>query len=374
MIVPFVDLRAQYLSIRRELDATIQAVIDQNAFIGGRYVKAFEEAFAEKCGVAHCIGVGNGTDALYITLRMLGISSGDEVITVANTWISTAESISQTGACPVFIDIDADSYNMDVTKIEGKITDRTRAILPVHLFGQPAQIEAVQGFCGRYGLHLIEDCAQAHFARYQGEKVGTFGIAGTFSFYPGKNLGGYGDGGAVITNDDGLAERVRMFANHGALKKHEHRMEGINSRLDGLQAAILSAKLRYIDDWNQERHRKGLLYNRLLEEIDEVATPTLTEGVDHIFHIYCVRCPQRDALRNYLKEKGIATSIHYPKALPFLKVYSYLGHEPQDFPLASDYQNQLLSLPIYPELRESQIEHVVDQIRVFYAQEDSPET
>ena len=367
MNIPFVDLRAQYLSIQEDLDKIIQDVIDQSSFIGGVYVRNFEKAFAKKFAINHCIGVGNGTDALYLIMKMLDIGHGDEVITVANSWISTSESISQTGALPVFVDIDANTYNIDVRKIEEKITNATRAILPVHLFGQPAEIDLIQQICSRYNLHLIEDCAQAHFAEYKGKKVGTFGIAGAFSFYPGKNLGGYGDGGAVITDDDRLAEKVRMFANHGALEKHKHRMEGINSRLDGLQAAILTVKLNHIHEWNKARHQNGLYYNHLLLEVEEVCTPRLIGNVDHIFHVYCIRCLDRDALRGHLRRQGISTGIHYPTALPFLEAYSHLAHKYRDFPIAFDYQNSILSLPMYPELSKNQIEYVVDQIKSFYA-------
>src|SRR4030042_3217694 len=285
MNVPFVDLKAQYRSLKAEIDAAIQSVIDRAAFVRGPHVEEFERAFADKYAIKHCTSCANGTDAIYITLKALGIGQGDEVITVANSWISTSETITQAGARPVFVDIDPDYYHIDVSKIEEKISPKTRAVIPVHLFGQPASIEEIKAICEKHSLFLIEDCAQAHFATYNGRKVGTFGIAGTFSFYPGKNLGAYGDGGAIITNDDGLATKAKMFANHGSLRKHQHDMEGINSRLDGIQAAILSVKLKYIDEWNLARNKNALVYNRLLSAIDQIHTPKIRENAFHIFHL-----------------------------------------------------------------------------------------
>ena len=269
MNIPFVDLKAQYKSIKSEIDIAIQNVINETAFIKGKYVQKFEEEYADAYGVKHCISCANGTDAIYVTLKALGIGKGDEVITVANTWISTSETITQTGATPVFVDIHPDYYTIDVNKIEEKITGKTKAIIPVHLFGQPAEMDTVVDICKRRNLLLIEDCAQAHFAEWKGKRVGTFGIAGTFSFFPGKNLGAFGDAGAIISNDDEFSEKARMYANHGALVKHEHEIEGINSRLDGMQAAILSAKLPYILDWSDKRLIVGLKYNELLSECNE---------------------------------------------------------------------------------------------------------
>jgi dTDP-4-amino-4,6-dideoxygalactose transaminase len=365
MNVPFVDLKAQYQLLKGEIDAAIQSVINKTAFVGGPHVQDFEIAFAEKYGVKHCISCANGTDAIYITLKALGIGPGDEVITVANSWISTSETISQAGARPVFVDIDPDYYHIDPQRIEEKISAKTKAIIPVHLFGQPASIDKIKAICDKHGLFLIEDCAQAHFATYKGRKVGTFGIAGTFSFYPGKNLGAYGDAGAIITNDDGVAAKARMFANHGSLRKHQHDMEGINSRMDGIQAAILSVKLRYIDEWNLARNKNALVYNRLLSGIDQIQTPKSREKSFHIFHLYVVRSEKRDELANSLKSKGIDTGIHYPTALPFMPAYGYLGHKPSDFPIAYKIQNEILSLPMFPELDYEQINYVVGSIKEF---------
>jgi dTDP-4-amino-4,6-dideoxygalactose transaminase len=363
MKIPFVDLKAQYKTIKSEIDGAIQSVIDDTAFIKGKYVKEYEKEYAEKYGVKHCIGVANGTDAIYVSLKALGIGAGDEVITVANSWISTSETITQTGATPVFVDIDPDYYTIDHKLIEDKITPKTRAIIPVHLFGQPAEIEKIRQICEKHNLYLIEDCAQAHFAEYNNQKVGTFGIAGTFSFFPGKNLGAYGDAGAIISNDDDFAVKARMYANHGALIKHQHQIEGMNSRLDGMQAAILSVKLKHIFEWNDKRLKNGLLYNELLDGVEGIAIPKINENVKHVFHLYVIRTDRRDALRKYLAEKDISTGIHYPTPLPLLPAYKYLNHTPSDFPIASNYMDKILSLPMYPELKEEQINYIVDCIK-----------
>ncbi len=325
MRVPFVDLKVQYDSLKPEIDAAIQSVIEKTAFVGGPIVEKFETAFAAKHGTKHCISCANGTDAIYITLKALNIGPGDEVITVANSWISTSETITQAGAKPVFVDIEPDYFHMDPKRIEEKISKNTKAIMPVHLFGQPAGIDEIQKICEKHNLVLIEDCAQAHFSKFNGKISGTFGLAGTFSFYPGKNLGAYGDAGAIITNDDGLAVRARMFANHGSLKKHIHEIEGMNSRLDGIQAAILDVKLKYIDQWNQARNKNALKYNELLSHTPQIAVPKLRPEAFHIFHLYVIRTEQRDKLSGYLSSKQIGTGIHYPTALPFMPAYQILG-------------------------------------------------
>jgi dTDP-4-amino-4,6-dideoxygalactose transaminase len=366
MIIPFVDLKAQYRSLKIEIDAAIQLVIDKTAFVRGPHVEEFERAFAEKYGMKHCISCANGTDAIYITLKALGIGPGDEVITVANSWISPSETITQVGARPVFVDIDPDYYHINPNKIEEKISSKTKAVIPVHLFGQPASIVEIKAICEKHDLFLVEDCAQAHFSTYNGQKAGTFGIAGTFSFYPGKNLGAYGDAGAIITDNPGVATRAKMFANHGSIRKHQHEMEGINSRLDGIQAAILNVKLKYVDGWNRARHQNALKYNEQLSVIPQIQTPKIRENAFHIFHLYVIRTEKRDELANYLKSKQIDTGIHYPTALPFLKAYDYLGHKPADFPVAYKYQNEILSLPMYPELHDDEINHVVNSIKEYF--------
>ncbi|WP_263808899.1 DegT/DnrJ/EryC1/StrS family aminotransferase [Salinibacter sp.] len=363
MDIPFVDLETQYNRLRPEIDDAIQSVIDDTAFVRGPYVSEFEEAYAEAYGVDHCISVSNGTDAIYVVLRMLGIGPGDEVITVANSWISTSETIGQTGAKPVFVDIEPEYFNIDADQIEEKISENTKAIIPVHLYGQPAKIDTVTEIARAHDLYVIEDTAQAHFAEYDGQRVGTFGIAGTFSFYPGKNLGAYGDAGAIVTNDDELARRCRMFSDHGASEKHDHEIEGINSRLDGIQAAVLSVKLPYILDWNQDRYEHAQKYTRRLKDIPGITPPAVRSDASHVFHLYVIRVDEgRDELQSFLESQGISTSIHYPTALPFLKAYEHRGFQPSDFPVAHDYQEQILSLPMYPEMTEEMIDCVTSLI------------
>ena len=365
MNIPFVDLKAQYHSIKKDIDHAIASVIEDTAFIKGKYVQQFENEFAELYGVKHCVGVANGTDAIYIIMKMLGIKEGDEVITVANSWISTSETISQTGATPVFIDAD-EYFTIDVSKIESKITNRTKAIIPVHLYGQMADMNPIKDICEKYNLFLIEDCAQSHFSEYEGKRAGLFGIASTFSFFPGKNLGAYGDAGCIITNDDTLAEKFRMYSTHGALIKHTHIIEGINSRLDGLQAGILSAKLPYILEWTAKRNQKADLYNRYLEGINSIELPKVRPNSKHSYHLYVIKAEKRDEWRAFLQSKGIACEIHYPVPLPFMKAYEYLNIDKNDFKVVEKNQKTILSLPIYPELSEEQIKYIAQNVKDFY--------
>ncbi|MBS1494873.1 MAG: DegT/DnrJ/EryC1/StrS family aminotransferase [Bacteroidetes bacterium] len=366
MKIPFVDLKAQYLSIKNEIDNAVQSVINDTAFIGGKYVKQFENSFADLYKIKNCIGVANGTDAIYITLKMLGIGQGDEVITVANTWISTSETISQAGAKPVFVDINDKLYTIDEELIESKINSKTKAVIAVHLYGQVCNIEKIQTICKKHNLFLIEDCAQSHLSECNGKLAGTFGDAATFSFYPGKNLGAYGDAGCIITNDDALAEKIRMFANHGSIKKHIHEMEGINSRLDGMQAAILSAKLPHLTEWTNKRINNAKLYSQMLTDIGDVVTPQIRENSKHTFHLYVIRTKHRDALKEFLYSHKIETSIHYPVALPNLPAYSYLNIPPEDYKLTNIFQDEILSLPMYPELTSEQITFISEKIKKFF--------
>ncbi|ULQ56260.1 DegT/DnrJ/EryC1/StrS family aminotransferase [Flavihumibacter rivuli] len=367
MKVPFVDLKAQYLSIKGEIDVAIRSVIEETAFIGGKYVDSFERDFGNLYGVDHVVSCANGTDSLYIIMKMLGIGSGDEVITVANSWISSSETISQTGATPVFVDIDPNFYSIDELLLEGAITSRTRAVIAVHLHGQMCEIELIKGICDKHGLYLIEDCAQSHFSEFKGKRAGLFGIAGSFSFYPGKNLGAYGDAGCIISNNSSFADKCRMFSRHGALKKHQHQIEGINSRLDGIQAAILSAKLPHILNWTSMRIYNASLYNKYLSDIPQVLIPRCRPDSVHTYHLYVIRVKKRDELMEFLTKSGIETSIHYPTALPNLPAYKYLGKNPDDYPVASSMQSEILSLPMYPELTEDQIQYVARTIQEFYA-------
>ena len=359
--IPLVDLYAQYLSIRTTIDAAIRRVIESSAFVGGIPVREFESAYAADYGTRHCVSVANGTDALYIVLKMLGIGPGDEVITTAHSWISTSETVSQCGARPVFVDVDP-YYTIDAELIEQAITSRTRAIIPVHLFGQPADMTRIMAIARQHGLQVIEDCAQAHYATWRGQRVGTFGAAGTFSFYPGKNLGAYGDAGAIITDDDELATRMRMYANHGALRKHEHFMEGINSRLDGLQAAILAAKLPHIHDWTARRQQVASWYDELLGNLEGVSTPRVREGASHVYHLYVVQVAERDRVAAQLAQQGVHTAVHYPVPLPLMEAYRYLGGRAEQVPRAAHNAARILSLPIYPELTRSQVEFVAEAL------------
>jgi dTDP-4-amino-4,6-dideoxygalactose transaminase len=382
MNIPLVDLKAQYLSIKDEIDAVIQEVISKTAFIGGSYVKVFEDAFAEFCGTKHCIGVGHGTDALFISLKCLGIGPGDEVFVPANSFIATSEAVTMTGARVAFVDIDPRTYNMDPNHLEYLLkrkmekregshspkpgSARPKAIVPVHLYGQPADMDPIMELAKKNDLRVVEDCAQAHGAAYKGRKIGTIGDAACFSFFPGKNLGAYGDGGAVITRDDDLALKVRMIANHGRIGKYDHNFEGVNSRLDALQAAILSTKLRYLEGWTESRREKAYRYNEALRGVD-LATPFEIENVRAVYHLYVIRVKDelRGRLQDHLRSMGIATGIHYPIALPNLTAYAYLGHSKQDFPEASAASHQILSLPMFPEFDEEQIMYVAGQIKTF---------
>ena len=363
MNIPFVDLRSQYLAIKGDIDQALQSVIEKTDFIGGPFVKKFEEEFASYCDARNCVGVGNGTDALFIVLKSLGIGPGDDVITVANSFVATSEAITSAGARVVFVDIDPRTYNIDVGKIEEKITPRTKAIIPVHLYGQPADMDPILDLAGRYGIKVIEDAAQAHGAEYKGRRIGSIGDAACFSFYPGKNLGAYGDAGAVVTNDDILAQKVRMYANHGRIGKYDHEVEGVNSRLDAMQAAVLTVKLKHLDRWNDHRRRNAFLYNHYLENLD-VVKPHEIPRIRAVYHLYVVRVDsgKRSGLQKHLMDMGISTGIHYPIALPCLRAYKYLGHVQSDFPHAVKAATGIVSLPMYPELTEEQILYIVKSI------------
>ncbi len=362
--IPFVDLHAQYLSIKDEIDTALNKVIAESAFIRSSYVDKFEEEFAAAIGTNHCVSCANGTDALYILMKGLRIKPGDEVITTAHSWISTSETITQAGGHVVFCDTDKTTFTIDPKRIEERITSRTVGIIPVHLYGQSADMDPILEIAQRQGLWVIEDCAQAHMAEYKGRKVGTMGTAASFSFYPGKNLGAMGDAGCLVTNDSHLAEWCKLYARHGG--KGEHSIEGINSRLDGIQAAILSVKLPYLPDWTQKRQGIANRYSNLLAGIEQVVTPIVGHGRTHVYHLYVIKVKHRDELKQKLNEVGISTVLNYPKALPFYQAYSYLKHTPLDFPNAYANQSEILSIPLYPELEEKQISTIVDSIMSFY--------
>ncbi|MEO8296181.1 MAG: DegT/DnrJ/EryC1/StrS family aminotransferase [Burkholderiales bacterium] len=363
--VPFNDLHAQYLGIKDEIDAAIAEVIRTSAFVRGPQVLRFEEEFAAALGVAHCVSCANGTDSLYIAMHALGVQPGDEVLVPAHSWISTSETVTQAGGTPVFCDTDAATFTIDPAQIATRITPRTVGIIPVHLYGQPADMDAIMALAAKHKLWVLEDCAQAHLARYKGRLVGTFGNAASFSFYPGKNLGAMGDAGAVVTPDRQLAERMARFARHGGLTKGEHVIEGINSRLDGLQAAILSVKLRHLPAWTARRQQVATAYAEALRGIPGLTLSSVADGREHVWHLYVVQHEQRDALARHLTAQGVQTVVNYPVALPFLPAYQRFGHRPEDFPVAHAHQSRILSLPMFPEISAAQLEHVARAARGF---------
>jgi dTDP-4-amino-4,6-dideoxygalactose transaminase len=371
--VPFVDLYAQYLTIKDEIDFVISDVIQKSSFVRGPYVEKFEQVFAEMMDREYCVSCANGTDSLYIAMKALGVGATDEVIVPAHSWISTSETVTQAGAKVVFCDTDEETFTIDPSSIEGKITPNTVGIIPVHLYGQPADMDAIMAIAKKHNLWVLEDCAQAHLARYKGQLVGTFGDVASFSFYPGKNLGAMGDAGAVVTHDHALAEKMTMFARHGGLKKGDHQIEGINSRLDGLQAAILSVKLPYLPKWTVLRQGLARRYTDQLTKFDGIKVPSLAEGREHVWHLYVIRSDRRDDLADFLNRNGVQTIINYPVALPFLPAYARLNHRPEDFPNAFRNQSEILSLPIYPELTGAQIDRVVELIAEFFDKESSRE-
>jgi dTDP-4-amino-4,6-dideoxygalactose transaminase len=381
MEIPLVDLKAQYDSLKKEIDEAVSRVIERGQFILGPEGEAFEEELASYLGVQFSVGVASGTEALQLALLACGIKPGDEVITTPFTFIATTEAITQCRARPVFVDIDPKTYNIDPEKIEPRVTEKTRAILPVHLYGQPADMHPILKIAQKYSLKVIEDCAQALGASYSfigktspheppvAGKVGSLGDAGCFSFFPSKILGAYGDAGAVVTDSPELAQRVRMLRNHGCQDKYYHLIPGFNSRLDSLQAAILRVKLRHIDEWIGQRRQKADLYSRLLSEIEAIESPQQADYGLHVFNYYTIRLKNRvvnrEELRQFLNSHGVATAIYYPLSLHLQEVYRALGHKKGDYPESEDAQEEVLSLPIYPELEENEIEKIVELIKSF---------
>jgi len=357
MNVPFVDLKIQYSQIKEEIQKEVNTIFDNTAFILGDVVKNFEKRFANYCNVKYCVAVGSGTAALQLSLLALGIGKGDEVITVANTFFATAEAISLVGAMPVFVDIDEKTYNIDVTKIDEKITKRTKAIIPVHLYGQPALMAAIQELAEYYNLHVIEDACQAHGAEIYNLKVGSMSDIAAFSFYPGKNLGAYGEGGAITTDNQEWAKKIQALRNHGSDEKYIHNYIGLNSRMSGLQGAILGVKLKYLDNWLDLRIQHAKLYDKLLKN-SEVIIPYKLEGTKHVYHLYVIRTKERDKLQNLLHLNGVATGIHYPIPIHLQKAYKHLNYKLGDFPITKKVSKEILSLPMYPELTDKQIEYV----------------
>jgi dTDP-4-amino-4,6-dideoxygalactose transaminase len=367
MNIPFLDLKIQYRQIEAELKPILEEIMAGGAFIGGAPVAAFEEEFAAFCRARHCVGLNSGTDALRFALMAVGVKSGDEVITVPHTFIATTEAISQAGATPVFVDIDPDTCCIDVEQIPRRITSRTRAILPVHLYGQPADMDPVLEIARKHHLAVIEDACQAHGALYKGRPVGSMGVAGCFSFYPGKNLGAFGDGGAIVTDDERLAQIFRMLREHGQSRKYYHDMEGYTGRLDAIQAAVLRIKLKHLTQWNQARRAHAAAYTQLLAEIPGVAVVKEADFAQSVFHLYVILVDDRDGLQAFLTERGVGTGLHYPLPLHLQKAYARMGFRKGDFPVSERTAERLLSLPMYAELTREHVEYVADCIRDYFS-------
>ncbi len=369
MHVPLLDLRAQYRPIRAEIMAALEAVCDEQAFILGSRVVALEQDIQRYVGARHAVGVASGTDALLLALMAVGVRPGDDVVTTPYTFFATAGSISRLGATPVFVDIAPDTYNLDPALLEAAMTPKTKAVMPVHLYGQCAEMEPIMAIAAGRNIPVIEDAAQAIGATWRGRHAGTLGQVGCFSFFPSKNLGGFGDGGMVTTNDQTLADRVRMLRVHGGREKYVHELVGLNSRLDALQAAVLCVKLKYLEEWTKGRQRNAARYEALFKEahlLDRVTLPAVTEGNRHVYNQYVIRAPQRDQLRAFLKEQGVGTEIYYPMPLHLQPCYRDLGYRQGAFPHAERAAQETLALPIYAELTEDQQSYVVETIKKFY--------
>jgi dTDP-4-amino-4,6-dideoxygalactose transaminase len=369
-MVPFIDLTRQYKEIESEILSATKRIFENGRFILGEEVSTFEEEFAQYCGVRYGVGVNSGTDSLYLALKAAGIGKGDEVITVANSFIASALAISFTGAKPIFVDIDPGTYTMDPNALENLLQKRRRkgikAVLPVHLYGHPAEMGSIAEIANRYHLTVIEDACQAHGAVHKGKKAGSFGVMGCLSFYPTKNLGGYGDGGMVVTDDKKLYEKLRLLRCYGEKKKYEHILQGGNSRLDEVQAAILRVKLKYLKEWNERRRAKALTYKKKLEGAG-VVCPIEKNGNYHVYHLFVIRTKQRNSLQAFLKGKGIDTLIHYPIPIHLQKAYKDLGYQRGDFPVTERYSREVLSLPFFPDITESEMGEVAIQITSFTA-------
>lgn len=363
MTIPLVDLKAQYQAIKPEIDAAISRVLESSQFVLGEEVKAFEREFAAYTGAAYAVAVNSGTSALHLALLAAGVGPGDEVMTVPFTFVATAAAVHYTGARPVFVDIEPRYYTMDPARIERAMTPRTRAIMPVHLYGQAADMDPIVEIARRRGLMVIEDAAQAHGAEYKGRRVGSIGDLGCFSFYPGKNLGAYGEGGMVVTNKADFAERIRMLRDWGQSRKYEHTLKGFNYRMEGLQGAILRVKLGHLEAWTEARRSRARLYDRLLAGADDIATPARRPDSRHVYHVYTVRSRHRELLQQRLADRQIHTGIHYPKPVHLQPAYVDPAWGPGSFPVSEAAANEVLSLPIYPELTDAQVEQVAAAVR-----------
>ncbi len=363
MKIPQADLKAQYQTIKDEVHAAITKIIESTQFVRGSASKEFEASFAKYCETEHAVGVANGTDALMLALRALGVREGDEVITSAFTFTATAEAIYWVGATPVLVDIDPENYTLDVEKVRAAVTDKTRAIIPVHLYGHPADMDPILEVARQHDIKVLEDAAQAHGARYKGKKAGSMGHAATFSFYPGKNLGAYGDAGGVVTNDAKVADSIRALGDHGSVRKYENEFMGFNSRLDGIQAAVLNVKMKYIDEWTRRRREIAAFYNDALAHVDGVETPKESSWAECVYHLYVIQVDDRDQVKQKLNAAGIGAAIHYPRPLHLQKAYDFLGLGRNTFPVAERAGDRVLSLPNYPEMTEEMVERVVAEVK-----------
>lgn len=367
MRVNFVDLQRQYQAYQQELNQAIQQVLDKSNYILGDEVEEFEQEFAKYCDTKYCIGVSSGTDALILILKALNIGKGDEIITAANTFIATALAVSACGAKPVLVDINPQTYNIDVNKIEEKITPNTKAILPVHLYGQMADMDPIIAIAKKYNLKIIEDACQAHGAKYKGQKAGSLGDISAFSFYPGKNLGAYGDAGAIITSNEKLSDKIKLLRNYGQRVKYYHDLKGLNNRLDTIQAAVLRVKLKYLDKWNQARQKNADLYNKLInQQLKNIITPYVEDFTQSIYHLYVIQANKRDELLKYLAEKEIYSGIHYPVPIHLQAAYQDLGYQQGNFPQTENIAKKIISLPMFAELKQEEIEYVVQNIKNFF--------
>jgi len=366
MNVPFLDLKAQLPLIRLEIEKRFSQIVNNTSFVCGKNVEEFEKIFSKLHDVKFAVGLSSGTDGNHLAMVCCGIGKGDEVILPVNTFIATAEAISYTGAKPVFVDVEERSFNIDVNKIEKNINSRTKAINPVHLFGQPADLGSIKEICKRHNLFLIEDAAQAHMAEYRGKKVGGIGVVASWSFYPGKNLGAWGEAGALTTNNEEVFKKAKMMRNHGSERKYYHDLVGFNYRMSEFQAAVLNVKLKYIEKWSDMRRINAEKYNERLREIEQVIIPAESETVKHVYHLYVIRAEKRDKLQSFLRDNSIGTGLHYPFPLHLTGAYYYLGYKKGDFPVAEKLAGEILSLPMYPELTENQIDFVCAKIKEFY--------
>jgi dTDP-4-amino-4,6-dideoxygalactose transaminase len=367
MNVPFVDLKTQYQSIKDEVNTAIQGVLENASYILGKSVADFENEFAKAHQVEYCCGLSSGTDGNHLALWALGIGKGDEVLIPVNTFIATAWGATLCQAKPVFVECDEMNYNIDPKEVEKKISKRTKAIVAVHLYGQPADMDILSDIAKKYGIYLVEDCAQSHIAEYKGRPVGGLSTAASFSFYPGKNLGAYGEGGAVVTADKNLAAKFKMMRDHGSDRKYYHEVEGHNYRMEGIQGAVLGVKLRHLRKWTEARRKNASLYSSLLRDINGIVPPQEMPYAKHVYHLYVIRTARRNELQKFLESKGISTGLHYPIPLHLQNVFSSLGYRKGDFPVAEQVADEILSLPMYPELTQEQIHYVCDSIKEFFA-------